>query len=661
MSRRRHLGMGDAADPARARLETGRGDLNDRRVPCPTAPGISRVQVERVFHNGLKASDPQLRRDFFALYNQSIGRDLYSRLQYIFSDAEWESLATWYWITQALDTITALVLPDMPIKSSGGAINPSLFPAIPSEATFKAVHWKRNMERLTTNIRYHEKAIATLQERIAKKTEAVQQLQQQQAAAAAAAAVAAVAVKPEEGAAPAAMADGAAPAPTPAGGPEPVVKAEEGSVPISNSMPPPPLPAMAAPMRPGAPVTVESLSEEIRKDQAQLQMQQSRLAMRVRELDEIKEEPVAVLPQPYEPSGAPLEALSAEARELLEAHAAFLEAKGPRSARDFIAPLVEAAHEDANISHTLWILMWPVVWTLLNKEQQTSLARPIISLLSKEFHNRQQVARPNVIQTLLEALLVSQPQPKLPAELLRYLGKGFNCWHVAISFIEQQHMSFPSDQRPFEAFVDMYRMIGDEDMVSGLWKRRPKVADDTKIGLSLTQHGFWETAQQLFEDSLHSSHFNIVSKRASPRDLPLLPCGWGGGLRPGPRGIGSWAASASNAWTYRFFFQSSEWLVSEHGPPAFSSLVQEQDAQHAQQLAAGADPAMLPRPGPDPLGAQGNRSECLLWEDRWIQASRNLGHWKPIQASLEPCPAPRWLFLLSKRCRGGPRARSIGA
>ncbi len=48
----------------------------------------------------------------------------------------------------------------------------------------------------------------------------------------------------------------------------------------------------------------------------------------------------------------------------------------------------------------LWVLVFPIVWATLSerKEQQINLAKPIIMLLSKEYHSRQANLRPNVVQ-----------------------------------------------------------------------------------------------------------------------------------------------------------------------------------------------------------------------------------------------------------------------
>ena len=46
------------------------------------------------------------------------------------------------------------------------------------------------------------------------------------------------------------------------------------------------------------------------------------------------------------------------------------------------------------------------------------------------------------VQTLLEAITLCQPQPKLPSELIKYLGKTFCAWHTAIPLLESHVMIF---------------------------------------------------------------------------------------------------------------------------------------------------------------------------------------------------------------------------
>ena len=63
------------------------------------------------------------------------------------------------------------------------------------------------------------------------------------------------------------------------------------------------------------------------------------------------------------------------------------------------------------------------------------------------------IAAPAVLQVLLEGISTSQPQPKLPSELIKFIGKNFCAWHTAIPLLESHVMLFPHDPRCFDSLV----------------------------------------------------------------------------------------------------------------------------------------------------------------------------------------------------------------
>lgn len=73
---------------------------------------------------------------------------------------------------------------------------------------------------------------------------------------------------------------------------------------------------------------------------------------------------------------------------------------GSYEVRDMVSRVTEVAFSDANMACHLWVLVFPIVWATLSekKEQQVQLAKPIIALLSKEYHLEQAQHRPNVVQ-----------------------------------------------------------------------------------------------------------------------------------------------------------------------------------------------------------------------------------------------------------------------
>lgn len=121
----------------------------------------------------------------------------------------------------------------------------------------------------------------------------------------------------------------------------------------------------------------------------------------------------------------------------------------------------ELLHAHTHVAYHLWVLMFPIVWATLDKPQQVALAKPIITLLSREYHTKQAGARPNVVQAMLDGIGVSQPQPKIPPELLRFLGRTFNAWQIAIPLLESHVVLFPQDARCFDALAELYKLVRD--------------------------------------------------------------------------------------------------------------------------------------------------------------------------------------------------------
>ena len=101
---------------------------------------------------------------------------------------------------------------------------------------------------------------------------------------------------------------------------------------------------------------------------------------------------------------------------------------------------------------------------------------------------------------MLEGISLSQPQPKIPSELIKFLGKTYNAWHVAIPLLESHVVIFPDETRCFDSLVELYRLVAEEDVMHGLWRKRFQT-DATRSTLSLVQTGQWERAEEMLGDA----------------------------------------------------------------------------------------------------------------------------------------------------------------
>ncbi|XP_074572437.1 uncharacterized protein LOC141828947 isoform X1 [Curcuma longa] len=200
---------------------------------------------------------------------------------------------------------------------------------------------------------------------------------------------------------------------------------------------------------------------------------------------------------------------------LVSRHAHFLSEMCRLQVGDLVVPLRELSFADANVAYHMWVLIFPIVWVTLQKDEQVALAKPMITLLSKDYHKKQQGSRPNVVQALLEGLHLSHPQPRMPSELIKYIGKTYNAWHISLALLESHVMLLMNEAKCSESLAELYRLLNEEDMRCGLWKRR-SITSETRAGLSLVQHGYWQRAQNLFHQAMikatQGTYNNIVPK-----------------------------------------------------------------------------------------------------------------------------------------------------
>ncbi|CAL0331914.1 unnamed protein product [Lupinus luteus] len=317
---------------------------DSNKYPLPLRQEVFQ-KVERQFMLGLRARDPDIRMQFFSLYHESLGKTLFTRLQFIIQIQDWGALSDVFWLKQGLDLLLAILVEDKPITLAPNSAR--VQPLLLSSSLMESSGMHHKLNDVT-------------------------------------------------------------------GGAE------------------------------DAPLTFETLVLK---------------------------------------------------------HTQFLRSMSKLQVADLLVPLRDLAHTDANVAYHLWVLVFPIVWVTLHKEEQVTLAKPMISLLSKDYHKRQQASRPNVVQALLEGLQLSHPQPRMPSELIKYIGKTYNAWHISLALLESHVMLFPNDSKCSESLAELYRLLNEEDMRCGLWKKR-SVTAETRAGLSLVQHGYWQRAQSLFYQAM---------------------------------------------------------------------------------------------------------------------------------------------------------------
>jgi hypothetical protein len=63
---------------------------------------------------------------------------------------------------------------------------------------------------------------------------------------------------------------------------------------------------------------------------------------------------------------------------------------------------------------------------------------------------------------------LKNPQVRIEPEVLQYMAKHFNLWHLAIPMLEDHVQMFPQNERYVFALQELYSGLMEEDLSMGL-------------------------------------------------------------------------------------------------------------------------------------------------------------------------------------------------
>ena len=187
---------------------------------------------------------------------------------------------------------------------------------------------------------------------------------------------------------------------------------------------------------------------------------------------------------------------------------------GDVKARDVLEPLCQLQHTDSNVSYEVWVALFPICWSLLSRDDRSELESGMVSLLTKDYHQRQVDRRPNVVQALLEGSVRAKPDCKMPPHVMKFLSRTYDAWYTAAISLEEQVMTPLIDtpamrESNLDALVEVYAGLQEEDFFYGTWRRRCKFVE-TNAALSYEQNGMWDKAQQLYEAAQIKARTGVV-------------------------------------------------------------------------------------------------------------------------------------------------------
>ncbi|KAI2623256.1 hypothetical protein GGR54DRAFT_44205 [Hypoxylon sp. NC1633] len=195
-------------------------------------------------------------------------------------------------------------------------------------------------------------------------------------------------------------------------------------------------------------------------------------------------------------------------------HRRFVTELGDVKVRDILEPLTQLQHLDLNLSHNLWVTLFPMFWSATAKEEKTDLEKGLVVLLSKDFHSRQIDKRPNVVQTLLAGAAKAWPDCKIPPHILKFGAKTYDAWYTALVQLENAAIKPDVDspkvrESNLDALVELYSSLKEDDLFYGTWRRRCQFVE-TNAALSYEQNGMWDQAQKMYEAAQIKARTGVI-------------------------------------------------------------------------------------------------------------------------------------------------------
>jgi len=200
--------------------------------------------------------------------------------------------------------------------------------------------------------------------------------------------------------------------------------------------------------------------------------------------------------------------------DFIASHKRFHTSLGDVRTRDILEPLCQLQHTDSEVSRQIWTALFPLCWSSLTRDDRMELEKGMVSLLTKDYHQRQIDRRPNVIQALLEGVVRAKPRFKLPSHVMKFLMKTYDAWYTAAVSFEESAITPIIDtpsvrESNLDALVEVYAGLQEDDLYYGTWRRRCKFVE-TNAALSYEQNGMWDKAQQLYEAAQIKARTGVV-------------------------------------------------------------------------------------------------------------------------------------------------------
>lgn len=217
---------------------------------------------------------------------------------------------------------------------------------------------------------------------------------------------------------------------------------------------------------------------------------------------------------------------AAKVGQIIEENAAFISKVSQISSVDFVWSLQGIYHNHPKAAHRLWITLFPSLWNALSHATQSVIMEGLQGFLSSPTFIKQNRLRPNTIQTVLAGFQACSPPVELPASLLSYCAKTFDCWHTVIRILETKLVTqLPNPpQSLFNNLSLLYRSLNEDDYYHGL-EAQGSVMQDTRSALAYEQMGLWTKAQRVLTQAQRDYEHGVI-KDVPYHELELWQLHW---------------------------------------------------------------------------------------------------------------------------------------
>ncbi|GBP38089.1 hypothetical protein EVAR_95217_1 [Eumeta japonica] len=204
--------------------------------------------------------------------------------------------------------------------------------------------------------------------------------------------------------------------------------------------------------------------------------------------------------------------------QIISKQCEFLELARRVRTEQLITAAAQLCHMDDALAHATWLRLFPKLWASLDTAQLGTLIGEIVPFIMSGAHVVQRDQPLSALNTFIEGLARCNPPVTLKPSMMKYLGKTHNLWHRMTLNLEQMAIEQASTNRNqremieiydydnevttqsdiYDSLSDMYELLQEEDMWSGLWQRHARYRE-TNIAIAFEQQGFFEQAQAAYD------------------------------------------------------------------------------------------------------------------------------------------------------------------